>query len=185
MTRAKFQKRLGTPAPLATFGTLPSGCLLPLFAPTVLATLLAQHGRWRLALPLALAVAALVAWWLTLRARVRTDLRALQAEGKRGVLVLSDSPVWGPYIAREWLPRLGQDFAVLNWSERAGWPDSPAARLWRRLSGPRHFNPVVILLQEGRAPLVYAFYPWFQAAKHGDDAGLRALEADLFAKLAR
>jgi hypothetical protein len=185
MTRAKFQKRLGPPAPLPTMGTLPLGCLLPLLAPAVLALLLVHHGRWALGLGVGALVVALAAPWLAGRARVRSAIADLRAAGKRGVLVYSDSPVWGPYIAHRWLPRVGPGFEVLNWSARASWPDSPAVRLWRQLTGRRRFNPVVILLQDGGPPLLYAFYGWFQAAKHGERAGLEALEADLFAKLGK
>ena len=45
------------------------------------------------------------------------------AEGKRLLLVYSNSPHWQSYIEERWLPRLGPAAIVINWSERARWSE--------------------------------------------------------------
>ncbi len=74
-------------------------------------------GRWWLmvlALPLALYLVYLLqgflllvaAWW------------RWHGTPVLGILVLSDSPNWQPYIEENWLPRLKAKTVVLNWSQR-------------------------------------------------------------------
>jgi len=139
-----------------------------------------------------LLVAALpIAHWVRGRSLVFLARTSPALGSKRGVLVLSDSPVWRPYIEREWLPRLSAHLAVINWSERAAWEETVPVRLWRHFCGHakggsgfhREFNPAVILLRGLRAPLVYRFYLGFRRAQRGDPEGLARLEEHLFREL--
>jgi len=71
-------------------------------------------------------------------------------QGKRGILVYSNSPHWKAYIDQRWLPTIGARVVVLNWSERTAWPDMHPfeARLFRSFGGRREFNPIAILFPQ-------------------------------------
>ena len=59
----------------------------------------------------------------------------------RGVLVTSDSPNWQEYIEEQWIPRLGEQVVVLNWSERGIWRNRLEVRIFRRFGiGDDNFN---------------------------------------------
>jgi hypothetical protein len=129
--------------------------------------------------------------------------------GKRGILVYSNSPHWGHYIEQNWLPRIGTQFVLLNWSNRSKWAvEAPfEARVFRRFAGDRDFNPLAIIflqrvpsatlrawldsVRKGNPPGIRApnphnaavirFWQAFKDVKHGRDHLLRTMEAELFA----
>lgn len=107
--------------------------------------------------------------------------------GKRGILVYSNSPNWQQYIEQHWLPRIGTQFVLLNWSDRSRWAvDVPfEARVFRRFAGDREFNPLAIvflpLAPRANDTVVIRFFQAFQDFKHGKDFLLHAREAELFA----
>lgn len=185
MTKAKFTKRMMAKAP-------ESG--VPLAMWLVEAVLLggvplavwAFGGRWLAALLAVPGVYAL-GFWLFGRILLGTALLRWRSQGIRGVLVFSESPVWQPYIEKEWLPKFGDRFVTLNWSSRASWENSLAVLLWRHFCGSykggtgvyRNVNPAVIVLRGVRHPLVFRFHGPFEAAKHGEVEGLKALERRL------
>jgi hypothetical protein len=131
--------------------------------------------------------------------------------GKRGLLVYSNSPNWQSYIEQHWLPRIGSQMVLLNWSERAMWADQAPfeSAIFRRFAGDTEFNPLAIVFRT-RAPhatlrtwisgiraldpvsmvapsphdtLVIRFFQAFRDHKHGKDRLLRAREAELFGEL--
>jgi hypothetical protein len=101
--------------------------------------------------------------------------------GKCLLLVYSNSPHWQAYIEENWLPRLGPVAVVLNWSERARWPEEHPleAEIFRMWAGDREFNPVAIVLPEREPVRVIRFWQAFRDYKHGKDRTLKAAEAEL------
>ena len=92
--------------------------------------------------------------------------------GKRGILVYSNSPNWQRYIEDHWIPRIGAQFVVLNWSDRATWPAKARfeARVFRRFAGDREFNPIaIVFLPRARAA---RFRAWLRGFRHGDALGM-------------
>ncbi len=89
----------------------------------------------------------------------------------RGILVYSDSPNWSDYIEQEWMPRLGEQVLVLNWSERGSWGKSLEVRIYRRFGigdDNFNFNPMLIYFRGLRYPFLYRFFFAFRDAKHGN-----------------
>jgi len=120
--------------------------------------------------------------WLSQRSLL-ADAAALWP-GKRGVLITSSSPRWAEHIRTHWLPRLGEQFVVLDYSRRSEWGEALEARLWRAFcQGQPDYVPAVILLRGLRPPLIFGFYRWFDAAQREMPEGLQMLEAELFAQL--
>ena len=103
------------------------------------------------------------------------------AAGKRLLLVYSNSPHWQAYIEAYWLPRIDRVAVVLNWSERARWPEEHPfeAEVFRMWAGNREFNPVAIVMPERGPVQVIRFWQAFRDYKHGKDRALRAAEAKL------
>ena len=102
------------------------------------------------------------------------------AEGKRLLLVYSNSPHWQPYIEERWLPRLGPAAIVINWSERGRWSEHPLeAEIFRVWAGEREFNPVAIILPERGKVAVIRFWQAFRDYKHGKVQALRRAEMEL------
>jgi len=104
----------------------------------------------------------------------------------RGILVLSDSPNWKPYIQQHWLPRLQEKVIVLNWSEHKKWRRSLPVRIFHRFGiggNDFNFNPSLILFRGLRHPFVYRYFFAFRDAKHGNMDALRKLERHMFAQL--
>jgi hypothetical protein len=136
-----------------------------------------------LALPF-LAVGA----WLARRKR-----RRLQREfhnrwgeqGKRLLMVYSQSPNWQAYIEENWLPQLQSVAVVLNWSERRIWAERHPleADIFRTWAGDRAFNPLAIIIPAEGPVQVIRFWQAFRDYKHGKDRTLRAAEAELEAAL--
>jgi hypothetical protein len=122
--------------------------------------------------------------WLNQRKRRRLQ-REFHARwgmsGKRLLLVYSNSPHWQAYIEEHWLSRISRVAVVLNWSERAQWPEQHPfeAEIFRMWAGDREFNPLAIVIPE-RGPLqVIRFWQAFRDYKHGNDRALRTAEAEL------
>lgn len=130
-------------------------------------------------------------------------------QGKRALLVYSNSPNWKSYIEERWLPRLEDHVVLLNWSERGTWSRSALeTRVFRTFSGDREFNPIVIIFLDSppsdldtwlaairRGDLLRIFVPhaagtevvrfWkaFRDFKHGRDGRLRDAERRMFTVL--
>jgi hypothetical protein len=102
------------------------------------------------------------------------------ARGVRCLIVYSDSPAWEAHIRTTWLPRFGHLAVALNWSERASWRPTLAARLFRRFCGrKRNFNPAVVVFRGLRQPHVFRFFYAFQEVKAGRREYLHRLESEL------
>jgi hypothetical protein len=150
-------------------------------------------------------VAAMV-WWDDLR-RTAVHREFIQRRGQRGILVYSNSPNWHAYIEQNWLPRIDNRMAVLNWSERSRWQsETLEVQLFRKLGGPREFNPLAIIFRElpphatfrawvgsirrldlwgaliphSERVAVVRFWQPFRDFKHGKDAALRRAEVEMF-----
>jgi len=136
-----------------------------------------------LALPF-LAVGTLWDRWRRGRLQRRFQKRWGQT-GKRLVFVYSNSPHWQAYIEEHWLPQLDPIAVVLNWSERAQWPErNPLeAEIFKCWAGDREFNPLAIVLPPTGAVQTIRFWEAFRDYKHGRDRALRAAERQLEAAL--
>ncbi len=102
-------------------------------------------------------------------------------QGRRLLLVYSNSPVWQEYIETGWLPRFADVAVALNWSERKRWPSEHPfeARVFRAWAGRREFNPVAIAFLPDGTVEVVRFWLAFRDFKHGRPARLRAAEQRL------
>ncbi|MFO0583698.1 MAG: hypothetical protein U0229_15620 [Anaeromyxobacter sp.] len=160
------------------------GCLLVLGAAAALVVLAWKAGfRWAAGIA-ALPVAASFGYLLFGLALSLLALALWRPRGIRGLLVLSDSPHWLPYIEERWLPVLGGKLRILDCSDRARWRVGLASLLFRfHCAGQPSYCPVVIVLRGARWPLVLRFSGAFQLARRGDEAELRALEERLFEAL--
>ena len=175
-----------------------------------------ELGCLLMALPLVVLIGPLVLivylWdrWELGRLRRRFDAR-WGSEGRRGLLIYSNSPNWQHYIERRWLPALGDRVVLLNWSERATWRKTHPleAELFRRYLGDSEFNPAAVLFERPEAARdarafwralrdgdlmgilfpsraqvrVIRFWQAFRDYKHGKDMGLRRAERELFEAL--
>ena len=115
----------------------------------------------------------------------RAFLTRWAPSGKDVLLVYSDSPHWQRYVETHWLPQLGARAVVLNWSERATWPERHPleAAVFRRWAGDREFNPIAIVLPARGPVKVIRFWRAFRDLKHGKPEALRAAERELAAIL--
>jgi hypothetical protein len=126
--------------------------------------------------------------WLTRRKRRRLQ-RGFRdrwgAQGKRLLLVYSNSPNWQEYIEANWLPRLEPVAVVLNWSERSTWSERHPleAEIFRLWAGDQEFNPLAIIIPAHGSVRVIRFWQAFRDYKHGKNRTLRATEAELGAAL--
>jgi hypothetical protein len=136
---------------------------------------------------LALPVLAVGAWWdARRRRRLQREFHSHWGrQGKRLLLVYSNSPNWQSYIEENWLPSLESVAVVLNWSERRNWPERHPleAHIFRTWAGRREFNPVAIIIPAHGQVRVIRFWQAFRDYKHGKDRTLRAAEAELGAAL--
>jgi hypothetical protein len=107
------------------------------------------------------------------------------SSGKRLLLVYSNSPHWQAYIEERWLSRIGRVAVVLNWSERAQWPERHPfeAQVFRMWAGDQEFNPLAIVIPERGPVQVIRFWQAFRDYKHGKDQALRVAEAELAAAI--
>lgn len=116
------------------------------------------------------------------RRRLQRAFRARWgASGKRLLLVYSNSPHWRAYIEAHWLPRIARAAVVLNWSERARWPEQHPfeAEIFRMWAGDREFNPLAIVIPERGPVQVIRFWQAFRDYKHGKEGALKAAESEL------
>ena len=102
-------------------------------------------------------------------------------EGKRLLLVYSNSPNWQTYIEERWLPRVRPLAVVMNWSERSRWSEHQPleAEIFRAWAGDREFNPLAIVIPARGRVRVIRFWQAFRDYRHGRDRALRAMEAEL------
>ena len=172
-----------TPPPESRFISLGAVVASVWSAPFLLLSV--GFGKWWfliLALPLALYLIYLIHGWLLL---IWAWWR-WHGTSVRGILVLSDSPNWKPYIEEQWLPRLGETIVVMNWSERSKWRSSLPFWLVRRFGTAYdnfNFNPMFILFRGLRYPFVYRYFYAFRDAKHGNMDALHRLEEHMFGQL--
>ncbi len=111
-------------------------------------------------------------------------LKEWAPRGIRCLIVGSDSPVWSGHIADEWVPRIGSQAALLNWSERSRWPASLETELFRHFCvAERNFVPAVIVFRGLLEPHVYRFYYAFHEAKGGRPQYLQELEQMLLQEM--
>ena len=106
-------------------------------------------------------------------------------QGKRLLLVYSNSPNWQAYVEENWLPQLAPIAVVLNWSERGTWAERHPfeADIFGTWAGDREFNPLAIIIPADGPVRVIRFWQAFRDYKHGKDGTLRAAEAELGAAL--
>jgi hypothetical protein len=97
--------------------------------------------------------------------------------GRYVVFVYSNSPNWQEHVEEVILPRLPENAAILNWSERRAWPLwSVAVWAFAVLGGYREFNPIGIVFRRWRLPRVFRFWRAFRDAKHGNLAALTRVQ---------
>lgn len=125
-------------------------------------------------------LAAAALWQRVDRRRLARQVPG-QWQGRRLMLVYSDSPVWKEYVEANWLPRVADVAVLLNWSARKRWPSEHPfeARVFRRWAGRREFNPLAIAFMPDGQVEVVRFWRAFRDFKHGKAARLRAAEKRL------
>ncbi len=103
-------------------------------------------------------------------------------DGKRVLLVYSDSPNWQRYIEQALLPKVAPHAVTLNYSRRGEWKHSKPleAKVWSHWAGEREFNPMAIFFPRLRRVRIIRFYQAFRDLKHGNDRLLRQKERELF-----
>jgi hypothetical protein len=126
--------------------------------------------------------------WMARRKRRRLRREFHQrwgGQGKRLLLVYSQSPNWQAYVRERWLPQLASIAVVLDWSERSTWAERHPleADIFHTWAGDREFNPIAIIIPAEGSVRVIRFWQAFRDYKHGKDRTLRAAEAELEAAL--
>lgn len=136
-------------------------------------------------LPILLVGGALARLWRTYdgwRCRRGFEMR-FRPEGKKAVLVYSDSPHWKERFESELLPKIRNQVVVLNWSERSSdfWSARPLeVRIFKHWGGTREFNPLAIVFPEGGSVEVIRFWQAYKDYKHGKPRLLKVQEQRLF-----
>jgi hypothetical protein len=102
--------------------------------------------------------------------------------GKDTLIVTSDSPIWGTYMADHIIAPLGEQAYTLNWSDRRSWLNRPSLQAWafRRFGGRREFNPLVVVFHPLTAPRVFRYWSAFKDFKRGDPGPVERITAELF-----
>jgi hypothetical protein len=135
-------------------------------------------------LPLLLVwVAAYLIWLFVWGAILRVWFwHAHVSRGRPVLFVYSESPNWQAYIEENILPRINERSVTLNWSERRLWPSASPweARFFRRFAGDREFNPLALVFCARGKIKAVRFHQAFLDFKHGNEATLRAAEAEFF-----
>jgi len=101
-------------------------------------------------------------------------------EGKRVLIVYSDSTIWKDYFESDLLPRLGDAAIVLNWSHRKRWGFSIAALAFRLYGGRIEFNPAAFVFRPFRRVKVLRYYLPFKEYKRGSPDSVTAVTTQLF-----
>jgi hypothetical protein len=99
--------------------------------------------------------------------------------GKRVLLVYSDSVIWKEYFESDLLPRLHGKAVVLNWSHRKQWSPSVATMAFRHYGGRLEFNPLAIVFRPFRRAKVLRYYRPFKEYKHGRPQSVKELTDQL------
>ena len=102
--------------------------------------------------------------------------------GRFVLFVYSDSPHWKAYVESNILPRIEGHAVTLNWSRRREWARTHPfeARVFRRWSGEREFNPLALVIRPGRRVKVLRFWQAFRDFRHGKGGALAAAQGALF-----
>ena len=111
--------------------------------------------------------------------------RVFGAQGKKAVLVYSDSPNWKDYIEAHMLPSISDRVVTLNWSLRSEWKKrkSLEVEMFEHWGGAREYNPMAIVVPRRGRVRVVRFWQAFRDAKHGREASLRKAQEELFHEL--
>ena len=132
-------------------------------------------------LPLVLII--LVAWFVRRFVLLVVVWARWPPQGKRALVVYSNSPVWQSYFETTIIPPLSNQSIVLNWSERKTWKHSLAVQVFRCFAPAREFNPMVIVFARFRRPQYFRFYDAFRAYKHGRPQEVDEIAARMFEAL--
>lgn len=104
-----------------------------------------------------------------------------EEDHSRGLLVYSDSPLWGNYIESRWLPAFGTQLVVWKLSSGRSW-QTYIRRLFLSAYIPGSSErelPSVIICAKKKAPSVLHFHDAFLDLQFGDEEALRNKERRL------
>ena len=174
------KKRTPPPEPRTNYG-----CATIILVPSLLLVIATVYTRIWWPLVFCIPAFVIVGRWASEKWLLILALFLYKRRDVAGVLITSDSPNWSGYIQENWVARWGDQFVVLNWSQRRKLKSSIAVRLFYQFCSPqeRNFCPAVIYLRGLRHPLVFRCFYAFRDYKHGDDAALRSIEHRLFQEL--
>lgn len=120
-------------------------------------------------------------YWLYGRILLLVCMYERHRRGIRGIVVTSASPNWSDYIEKNWLSRLGDQFKLLNMSEKKKWDKTLSVRVFSHFCDYwENYCPAILLYRGLRRPLVFRFFYAFRDHKHGNEEALRNLEDNLF-----
>ncbi len=141
-----------------------------------------------IAVPILLIVVLPALWIRGLWLRLSWQ-RTYGRQGRRILLVYSESPNWHDYVVQNWLPLMNDVAVTLNWSERSKWryPTPLEVKVFKHWGGEREFNPLAVLFPvRGKVRTIRFFQP-FKDFKHGNPKALREAETEMFefAEMAR
>ncbi|MHC4676413.1 MAG: hypothetical protein ACYTBZ_28325, partial [Planctomycetota bacterium] len=110
-------------------------------------------------LPIIIPLAILINWIIGRRLRYQFE-KKWASQGKRILLVYSESPNWQTYIEENWLPRLQDHVVILNWSDRKEWEKNPTleSKILRHWGGYRAFNPLAVYFPKTGEVQTIRFY---------------------------
>jgi hypothetical protein len=131
-----------------------------------------------------LGVAFIAAWVVAMLLLHLALCVAWLPRGRRVLFVTSDDPKWKPHLDAHVVPRLPKSTVVLDWSERARWsPLSLGVWLFQMWSGPRDYNPIVIVVRPLGSPKVFRFFEALEENARGRPSSLERVSASLFEAL--
>ncbi len=120
-------------------------------------------------------------YWLYGRILLLVCMCERYRTGIRGIVITSASPNWSGYIEKHWLSRFGDQFKLLNMSDKKKWNKTLSVRVFSHFCGyQENYCPAIILYRGLRRPLVFRFFYAFRDHKHGNEEALRNLEDCLF-----
>ena len=140
---------------------------------------------------LALLLPALLLTWLMVllvrnEIRDRKTLIEARVRGLRAMVVYSEDTQWKRHIEEAWFPRLGENVARLNFTERSTWKPSLETRIFRSFVSDwiqPDFTPSVVVFPRMEEPLVFRFDEAVRQARAGRPWYLEELEAEMFGSL--